>query len=294
MSKKAKLTKNNVKKLKLKNKNLISILCLAISIIIIYFGINEFVVTQDYVVVHFIDVGQGDATLIQASGGTVLIDGGDNHFSDNLLEYLKNEGVSHITYVVATHPHSDHIGGLINVLYELDVDYVMMPRVAHSTLTFERFITAIENNKIEVLEPIVSEVFNIGNVEFTVLAPNSSGYRSLNDYSIVLRMVYGDVSFLFTGDAERVSENEILKNNLNVSADILQVGHHGSNTSTTQEFLDAVSPYIAVISVGENNSYGHPHYNVINRLNNSNVAIYRTDIHGTIIITTCGNSITVH
>lgn len=261
---------------------------------IAYFRLHYTRTFEGDVVVHFIDVGQGDATLIQTSEGTVLIDGGDRHAGSDLITYFRRLGINTITYVVATHPHSDHIGGLISVLYELDVENIMMPNVAHTTITFEDFIAAIEKNELEIHVPNVNDTFRLGGALFTILAPNSSGYSSLNDYSIVLRMDYGNTSFLFTGDAERVSENEMLENNRNVSVNVLHVGHHGSSTSTTHDFLEAVSPQVAVISVGADNRYGHPHSSVMNRLQAFGIAIYRTDIHGTIVMSLDGNNITVH
>lgn len=271
-----------------------SVLLVIILISISYLGLSYNTNLDENVLVHFIDVGQGDATLIQAPSGTVLIDGGDIHTSDKLIEYLMYVGVKNITYVIATHPHSDHIGGLISVLEEFNVENIMMPRVAHTTVTFDRFINAIENNNLEVQEPVVNDTFNIGDVEFIVLAPKSDGYSSLNDHSIALKMNYGNTSFLFTGDAEAISENEMVQSGNVLSAQVLHVGHHGSNTSTTEAFLKSVSPSVAVISVGENNRYGHPHTDVINRLQNANIAIYRIDYHGDIVISTDGNNIIVN
>lgn len=287
MKKKSKGKKNSIKRAYI---FLIAFILISIS----YFSFNYDTYLDGTVIVHFIDVGQGDATLIQAPGGNVLIDGGDIHTSDELIQYLRYVGVEDITYVIATHPHSDHIGGLISVLEEFNVENIMMPRVAHTTVTFDRFISAIENNNLEIQEPVVNDTFNIGDVEFLVLAPKSNSYTSLNDYSIALKMNYGNTSFIFTGDAESISENEMVQSGNVLSAQVLHVGHHGSNTSTTEAFLKSVSPSIAVISVGEDNRYGHPHIDVINRLQDANVAIYRTDYHGDIIISTDGNNITVH
>ena len=295
-TKKINLKKAKVKKFKNKKKAYgpIAVVVAFIISLATYFGFYYIAPVEGEVIVHFIDVGQGDATLIQTSGGTVLIDGGDRHATDDLMSYLRRLGINNITYVVATHPHSDHIGGLITVLNEINVENIMMPQVAHTTITFADFITAIEESGLAPYSPNINDTFSIGEAIFTVVAPNSSGYSSLNDYSIVLRMDYGDVSFLFTGDAESVSEYEMLQNNHNISVDVLQVGHHGSSTSTTHEFLEAVSPEIAVISVGANNRYGHPHASVINRLQSSEVIIYRTDIHGTVVVSSDGNNIIVH
>ena len=259
-----------------------------------YVSFHEPMRTANSVVVHFIDVGQGDATLIQTRGGSVLIDGGDRQAGPVVVSYLRNEGISKISYVVATHPHADHIGGLIDVLGEFEVGTIIMPRVAHTTITFERFIDAIEENNIPVREPVVGSTINMGGATFTIVAPNSSWYANLNDYSVSMLLLYGETRFLFTGDAERESEMEMVERGHDISAQILHVGHHGSRTSTVQPFLDAVSPQIAVISVGANNPFGHPHREVVNRLEAAGVAIYRTDLHGTIVISTDGINFTIH
>ena len=250
--------------------------------------------TEGSLAVHFIDVGQGDATLIQNNEGNVLIDGGDRRTADSLVRYLKDNGVGKISYVIATHPHADHIAGLVNVLNTFEVDTIIMPRVAHTTVTFERLLDAIENNDVKVQEPVAGASFTLGETVFTIAAPNSSSYRNMNNYSVSVRVSHGSTSFMFTGDAETESENEMLARNRSLSAKILHVGHHGSRTSTSQAFLDAVLPEIAVISCGKGNSFGHPHEEVLSRLEEARVTIYRTDLHGTIVISTDGASLTVH
>lgn len=246
--------------------------------------------------VHFIDVGQGDAVLIQTSQGSVLIDGGDNSAGPILLDYLHRVGITELTYIVATHPHADHIGGLIPVINNFPVGTVVMPDATHTTVTFERFITAIEENDVDVQEAIVGDTFyiesNTHRALFYIIAPNYA-FTSLNDLSVGLRVEFGDRSLIFTGDAEEDGEMAIVNAGHNIYSDVLHVGHHGSRTSTIPEFLEAVSPTIAVINVGRNNRYGHPHEPVLDRLNEIGATIFRTDIQGHIILSTDGVSISV-
>jgi len=265
-----------------------------------YFGFTALTAPQfptaledGHAAVHFIDVGQGDATLIQTTAGSVLIDGGDNRLNmgERVVQYLRDAGVSEIAYVIATHPHADHIGGLIDVLHTFPVGTLLMPPVSHNTRTFERFLDAIEENDIYVRPPIIGSTFSVGDAVFTIIAPNSSGHQNLNDYSISLRMVLGETSFIFTGDAEELSELEMIAAGHMLSSDVLRVGHHGSRTSTAEAFLTAVDPTIAVISVGQDSGFGHPHRVVMERL--EGLRVYRTDERGHIIMITDGAEITV-
>lgn len=242
----------------------------------------------DGLYIHLIDVGQGDATLLQTPTAALLIDGGDNHMGTRLLSYLQAQGVSHLDYVIATHPHADHTGGLIPVLQQLSVGTVMMPGVVHTTQTFERLITALEQSNARVVESAVGETLYLGDAVLTVVAPHGRGYASLNDYSIVLHMVYGRLTALFAADAEAVSEREMLAGDHPLSAYLLRVGHHGSHTSTTADFLAAVDPAIAVVSVGADNRYGHPHDSVMDRLQAHGATIYRTDRDGHVVFRTDG------
>ena len=244
-------------------------------------------------VLHFIDAGQSDATLIVTDTGTMLIDAGSRSAGPAVAEYIRNLGVRKITYVIATHPHEDHIGGMYLILNEFEIGMILMPEVSHDTRTFESMLDAIENHNIPVRAPKAGSVIALGDARFTVIGPNSDHYSNLNNWSLSLRMAFGETSFIFTGDAEQLAEIEIIEAGHYLRSDVLHVGHHGSSTSTTQVFLDAVAPSIAVIPVGEGNRYGHPHEEVMGRLNAAGVKIYRSDLHGDIVITTDGTNLNI-
>lgn len=253
--------------------------------------------------VHFIDVGQADSIFIKQGSHYMLIDGGNNDDGDLVVNYLKSEGVDRLEYIIATHPHEDHIGGLDDVINNFEVEKVLMPNKTTTTKTYENFLIAIKNRQEKMREegkdvtlkkiPKVNETYTFGNASFTVLAPNSKDYGdNYNNYSIVIKMIFGDNSFLFTGDAEITSEKEIISAGYNLKSDLLKVGHHGSHTSTSKEFLEAVSPKYAVISVEKNNKYNLPKKSVMNRLKDAGVVIYRTDETGSIVATSDGKNIT--
>lgn len=249
--------------------------------------------TEGKLAVSFIDVDQGDSTFIEFPGGkTMLIDAGEASEAEEVLSYIKERGHKTVDYVVCTHPHSDHIGGMKKVIESLDIGAVYMPKVSHTSKTFENLLLSIREKGLTIqsakagvsLEPEAD-------VTITFLAPVGEQYQELNDYSAVMHLAYGETSFLFTGDAETVSEKDILINSGNLDADVLKVGHHGSSTSSHQNFLDAVSPRYAVISCGEGNSYGHPHDEVLNRLENMQTKLYRTDQNGTVMAVSDGQNL---
>ncbi len=240
--------------------------------------------------VHFIDVGQGDSTLIQSGGQNMLIDCGEYEYVDKVIDYLNSHGVKKLDYIVATHPHSDHMGGMATIIREFPVGNFVMPKATNNTTSFEKMLESLKEKGIKAHSPVVGETFHMGEAQFDVLAPNSTEYENLNNFSVVLKMTYGNHRFLFTGDAEKLSENEMLDDGLDLKADFLKVGHHGSNTSSSAKFLDAVAPHIAIISLGLNNDYGHPHEEVVKRLEERNIQIMRTDRLGDIAIETDGES----
>jgi competence protein ComEC len=241
--------------------------------------------------VHFIDVGQADSILIEQGNEYMLIDAGNNEDSQLLKNYLSSKGINELKYFIGTHKDEDHIGSGDYIINSFKVGKVYFPRQTATTKTYKDFVSAVSNKGLKLTVPTVGETFKLGEATCTILAPNSSDYEDANDYSIVVKISYGSTSFLFTGDAESVSESEMIAKGLDLSSTVLKVGHHGSRSSTGQGFLNKVNPKYAVISVGKGNSYGHPTQEVMNRLKNKNIPVYRTDESGTIIATSNGTDI---
>lgn len=254
-------------------------------------SVNNNIVMSGTVKIHYIDVGQADSILIQSDEKAMLIDAGNNGDSEAVVEYIKAQGIKTLTYVIGTHPHEDHIGGLDAVIESFDIDQVYMPKAKSTTKTFEDVLKAISNKGLKVTTPIPRTNLELGSAKLTILAPNSSSYEETNNHSIVIKLSHRNNSFLFTGDAEDVSEKEMIGKGFDLSADVLKVGHHGSSSSTTKDFLDRVNPKYAVISVGKDNDYGHPHKETIDRLNEKGIIVYRTDEKGTVVATSDGDSI---
>lgn len=243
--------------------------------------------------VHFINVGQADSILIQTSNGTsVLVDAGNNDDGSGIVNYLKSQGVKELAAVVATHPHEDHIGGMDTIIRAFSVKQLYMPNATSTTKTFEDMISAINASGAKRIQAKAGVKLDVPGLSGSFLAPVGTGYEDLNNYSAVLKITYGSTSFLLTGDAEGISENEMLRNG-NLQATLLKVGHHGSSSSTTSSFLKAVSPKFAVISVGKGNSYGHPTAETLNKLASNGTQVFRTDEVETIVATSDGETIKI-
>ena len=240
--------------------------------------------------VHFIDVGQGDSILIVCGDKTMLIDAGESENSDTVISYIEGLSVEQLDIAVITHPHSDHIGGMIGVVTHFNTGDIYMPRVQANTRVFEDLLDAILAKGLSVRSPAPGDSVMLGSAEITFFGPVEIDEGNLNNCSIVLKITYGEKRFLFMGDAETDEESDILQSGADVSADVLKVGHHGSETSTGSGFLQAVLPENAVISVGGDNNYGHPDGDTLAKLAAAGAKVYRTDLSGNIIITTDGNT----
>ena len=249
---------------------------------------------------HVIDVGQGDAVLMQCGGRNVLIDCGENGMGDTVLDYLRKADVSHLDWIIGTHPHSDHIGGMDTVIKSKDItiDHVMMTQTSKeltpTTMTYTEVLTAIKKNKLKITRPVPGTEYDLDGVTMLVLSPaKGAKYEDLNDYSIVLKFTYGDVSVLTGGDASKLVERQLITLDYDLSADIYKVSHHGGRDGNSQAFLNEVNPRYAAISVGEDNKYGHPKNEILKRLRAMDCKVYRTDLDGDIIFESDGKNISV-
>lgn len=240
--------------------------------------------------IYYFDVGQADSILIKEKNTNILIDAGNNEDGENLVNYLKNDlNIDKLNMIIGTHPHEDHIGGLDNIIDSFDIDTILMPNATSTSKTFESVLNSIENKNYKITVPKIDEEFNYDNIKLKVLYTGTNE-KDLNNSSIVLKLTYFNNKFLFTGDATSKVEKKLL--NKDIESDVLKIGHHGSEYSTTNDFLDKVNPKYAIIEVGKNNTYKHPKQTTLDKLNAKNIKVYRTDLDGTIKLTSDGNNIT--
>lgn len=247
-------------------------------------------VLSDKLEVDFIDVGQADSILVSNKNETMLIDAGNNENGQDVVKFIKNKGISKINYLIGTHPHADHIGGLDDVINsDLEIENVYMPKIQTNTKTFEDVLDALKNKNLKVTAPNKGDAFKIGDVNCEVMTDSILDNENLNLSSIVIKLNYGEKTFLFMGDAETENEKTISW----PKVDLLKVGHHGSNTSSSQDFLNQVKPEYAIIMAGKDNTYGLPKQKILDRLNKIGAKLYRTDELGTITIISDGKTIEV-
>lgn len=243
--------------------------------------------------VHYIDVGQSDCVLISQKNKNMLVDAGDVGDGDKIVAYLRSQGVKKLDYVIATHPHADHIGGMEEVLDRFPVGKVIMSKKTHTTKTYVNLLKKIQAKGMKITEAKPGVTYKLGQASFTLLAPNSYRYGSnINDYSVAFRLLYHKNSFMFVGDCEEDAIADIMENGMDIRSDVLMCGHHGSANSTTPAWVAKVRPSYAVMSVGAGNSYGHPADSVLRILSDRKVKYFRTDKKGTIIASSNGKKIT--
>ena len=240
--------------------------------------------------VTFLDVGQADCIVVQSNDDFMVIDSGNNVDIPMVTNFLKSEKIENIKYLIGTHPHEDHIGGLDAIINDFNVETIIMPEAISDTKTFEDVLTAIENKNLEITAPKAGDNYTLGSATFTIIAPNKD-YSDLNNMSVGIKLTNGENSFIFCGVAEELSENNIVSSGIDLKSDVLKLSHHGSNTSTSKAFLKAVSPKYAIISVGKDNSYGHPNIDTLQKLLDSDIELYRTDLQGNIIVISDGKNI---
>ena len=291
--------------MKKKDKKIISVI-IALIIVIIYNFNNQNIDTSNSkkeetipvintvtsnLEIYYLDVGQADSTLIINNDTTMLIDAGNNEDGELIVNYIQEElNIDKIDIVVGTHPHEDHIGGLDNVINELEIGEVYLPEAITTTKTFEEVITAIENKELSITVPKIGDKFKLGKADFEVIY-TGTGEKDLNEASIIINMIYGNKSYLFTGDTTEQVESTILAKNIDI--DVLKVAHHGSRYSSSEKFLNKATPNYAIISVGANNSYNHPEPETLTRLKKYTDKIYSTKDYGTILLRSDGTNINI-
>lgn len=271
-----------------------STILLALCLIVIFYTTRDEeppAPTAGQMEIYGFDVGQGDSTFIRTKEDAILIDGGNNGKGEDVVRYLQKLGIKRLTAVIATHPDADHIGGLDTVLDAFPVDSVYAPRVTHTTETYRDFLLAVKREGVKIKSVKAGLEIPSEAARFTFLAPLTDGTQDLNSWSAVLRVEHGQDRFLFMGDAPIRTEHQLLESNTDVRADVLKLGHHGADTSSSLPFLQAVSPKRALISAGKDNAYRHPRPSVLQELKAERITIDRTDQSGTIQYISTGDGI---
>ena len=246
---------------------------------------------QGILEVHFIDVGQGDATLIKCGTHAMLIDAGDNSKGTAVQYYLKEQGITSLDYLVGTHPDADHIGGLDVIMTKFDCGMIMMPEIEREITTYRDVMDAMKYKGYQNTPLVVGTEYSLGEAIFTIVAPATYDREEYNNSSIGILLKHGDNSFLFVGDAQKEAEEAMLGTGINLQADVLKAGHHGSSDSGSKAFLNAVEPQYAVISCGQGNDYGHPHASTLKAFRSRGILVYRTDEQGSIVVTSDGQKL---
>lgn len=244
--------------------------------------------------IHVLDVGNADCILLRSETETMLIDAGENNDGDNIVHYLREKQISRLDYVIATHADADHIGGMKTVIQQMEIGKFIMAFMPDgftpTTSTYAKMLEALADKNIKITPAETGSQFPLGEAAVYILGP-AGEFEDKNNMSVVCKVVFGQKKFLFMGDAEKEAENALLQSGCDLTADVLKIGHHGSSSSTTHSLLKAVHPSYALITCGKDNSYGHPHKETIENLQKAGISIYRSDINGTIVLTTDGESI---
>lgn len=264
--------------------------------VLIWSGLTPSPVTvEGEMEVHFIDVGNADSILVRQGGSNLLIDAGERGDIDDILEYFEEHGVTKLDLVIATHPHADHIGAMAEIINTIPISRFVMSFMPEdktpTTSTYENMLVALDENRVNVEQAQPGKSYDLGQAKVQILAPLEETDET-NDISVVSRVTFGRHAFLFTGDAGTAVEKQLLKSGYDVKADVLKVSHHGSSTGNSAAFLKEVDPSYAVIPCGADNTYGHPHREVIDRLEQQKIPFYRADIYGDIVITSDGETLT--
>ena len=295
--------KRQTKKINKPKTILGSIIALIIVIVGSYFGLDLTTIFENSslspvegeLMISYLDVGQGDAAYIKVNDFDILIDAGPRSDVDKLMAQLEEKNIDDFEIVIATHPHEDHIGGMTDVFKKYDVKSFYMPKVDHTTKTYEYLVNAVANEGIKITPIKAGMTIDLGpGAKFDVYSPISDSYEDLNNYSPIMKLTFGEKSFMFTGDAEYHSEKEVIaKYPTNLDADVLKFGHHGSSTSSSTEFIKALSPEYGIISCGVDNKYGHPHKETLATIEDFNIKAYRTDTQGQITLISDGKDIKI-